>query len=75
MINEVGKFFMLNGIEYKITYVDEKKKRLNVELNNFNDNISLHLNDAITIENKPFIVTYINEGKKRISLQLIEKGV
>ena len=75
MINEIGKTFMLNGIEYKITYADEKKKRINIELNNSNDTISLHLNEAIIIENEPFIVTYINEGKKRISLQLVKKGV
>jgi hypothetical protein len=31
MINEIGKIFMSNGNEYKITYVDEKKKRITAE--------------------------------------------
>jgi len=73
MIIEIGKTFMSNGIEYKTTYVDKKKKRINVEPIVGND--LPHLNEAIIIENEPYIVTYINEGKKRVSLQLIEKGV
>jgi hypothetical protein len=75
MINELGKIFMSNGTEYKITYIDEKKKRLNIEPNDSNNPISFQINEVVTINNENFIVTYVNEGKKRVSLQLVEKGV
>ena len=71
MINEIGKTFMSNGIEYKITYADEKKNRITIEPNN-GEITYLNLNQPIIIDNENFIVTYINEGKKRISLQLIK---
>ena len=73
MISEIGKIVMIDSIEYKITYIDEKKKRITVEP--IEEKNHLNLNQAIIIENHPYIVTYINEGKKRISLQLVNKGV
>lgn len=77
MINEIGKIFMSRGIEYKITYVDEKKKRITIEphVDVKAKDLVPQVNTIIAIEHENFKVTYINEGKKRISLQLIEKGV
>jgi len=73
MINEIGKAFMSNGVEYKVAYVDEKKQRITVEPIEGKD--LPHLNESIIIENEPYIVTYINEGKRRVSLTNLKRSI
>ena len=75
MITEIGKIFMSNGNEYKITYVDEKKKRITVQPHSDDPFPIPQLNSFMKIDTENFKVTYINEGKNRLSLELIEKGV
>jgi len=63
----MNKTFMYLGIEYRIIYINEKKKRLNVEPVNEIKTFP-RIGQRIEIERIPFTVTYIHEGKKSITL-------
>lgn len=70
---EVGKKFMYNGIEYEISFINEKKKRINVfqVVNEKIEKIDHNINQIIKLDGTFFMVKYVNKGKDIISLEFI----
>lgn len=64
---ELNKTFMYLGKEYRITRIDEKKNKINIDL--IDKTIpSPEINDKIEIENKKYKVIYVHQTLKRISV-------
>lgn len=67
---EIGKAFMHNGIEYRITFINEKAGTLTIE--QIDEKVEFHeVGSIIKIDEKPYKVFYVNYGKGRITLKPI----
>jgi hypothetical protein len=66
---EIGQTFMAARIEYKIIFINQKKKRINLELVEYKNENFPPIGQRIKIRDDIFIVTYINQGKNRISIE------
>ena len=62
--------FMVGGDEYKVTYIDIKKKRCSIEPHNHNSTLDVGTN--ILLNGKFYSVLYKNEGKKRLTIKFLE---
>ena len=65
---KIGKIFMYNEIEFKITYINKEKNRFTIEP--VDKESIIPVNQIINIDNENFKIEYINHGKKRITLKM-----
>jgi len=61
---------MYNGIEYKITFLNEKKNRIGIEqIGNLEDMVLHEVGQKIKFEDMMYKIVYIHSGKNRISIE------
>ena len=64
---ELNEVFMANGVEFKVTHINEEKKRFVAEP--IDGKSVFPIGERFNYENEWYIVVYIHETKKRITFE------
>jgi len=64
---ELGEVFLANGVEFKVTFINEKNKRFSAEP--VDGKSMIPVGERFNFENKWYLVVYIHTTKKRITFE------